>query len=451
MIMKLTLSNRIIVLVLVIVLIVSAFDTYLVISQNNSMNEAGSTNSSGYDFVVSQDGDFFKTRNTLTNQITNGFVTASVAINYALSHGSSVYINNGTYNLMEDIIVSNKLNVKIVGDGAILNGNGKKIVIQGDNYTRSKYPSISGLVLNNCTVRIENSFGATITNNLFQNSILGIEFANSYTWTEGSKIENCHFINCTEGIAFRTPVGNATGSYASSEITRCFFNLYDNSVGINVENLAELADSQLENIRFWIGEFDHTNQTGIKMAGTMSQSLLNGVVFESFAEYPNDLFGIDVMETANAMPIIDGGVTFLGNWSARIHNPFSKWIYGVGSIFDREDSPVPVGLNNEFGEKLTIVPNPLKITSFKAKIDVSGSFASNEVVTVRIRFEYVDNTFSSPVQRVFNDSSSVWLTDDDMLTLFSSQSVVWAVIVDAKTSLGSTNVKVNISGYGTAG
>lgn len=450
-IMKLALSNRIIVLVLTIVLIISAFDTYLVVTQYLAINEAASTNSSGYDFIVSQDGDFYRARNTLTNQIISGFISGSVAINYALTKGSSVYINNGTYELADDIIVSNKLNIKIAGDNAVINGNDKKIIIRGDNYTCSKYPIVSGLVLNNCTIRIENSFGASIINNLIKNCAVGIEFVNSDTWTEGTKIENCHFINCTEGIAFRTPIGNATGSYASSEITRCFFNLYDNSIGINVENLAELADSKLETVRFWIGEYDNTNQTGIRMAGTMSQSLFNGVVFESFANYPNDLFGIDIIETANAMPIIQGGVTFLGNWSARIHNPHSKWIYGVGSIFDREDYSVSIGLNNQFGEKLTIVPTPLKIMSFKAKIDVQGVFNVNEEVTVRLQFEYIDNTYSKPISHVFINSSSTWLTDDEMLTLFSSQSVIWSVIVDAKSSSSSTNVTVKISGYGTAG
>ncbi len=449
--MKLVLSNRLIVLILAIVLLVSVFDTYLVITQNNAMNEAGSTNSSGYDFVISKDGDFFKARNTLTNKINYGFISASVAINYAFSNGNSVYINNGTYTLTDDIIISNKLNVKIVGDNAIIDGNGKKIIIHGDNYTSSKYAIVSGLILTNCTIRIENSFGVTISDIIFRDSAVAIELANSDTWTEGTRIDNCHFINCTEGIAFRTPIGNATGSYASSEITRCFFNLYDNQIAINVESLSEFSDCQIENVRFWMGEYDHTNQTGIKMAGTMSQTLLNGVVFESFAEYPNDLFGIDVLETAVAMPIIDTGVTFLGNWSARIHNPFSKWIYGVGSIFDRETIPVSLGLNNQFGEAVTIVPTPLKITSFKAKIDVKGAFVSNEVVTVRIRFEYIDNTFSTPVEKVFNNSSSVWLSDDEMLKLFSSQSVVWAVIVDAKSSSGYTNVQVKVSGYGTAG
>jgi hypothetical protein len=285
---------------------------------------------------------------------------------------------------------------------------------------------------------------------IFQNSKIGLEFANSDTWTEGTKIENSHFINCTEGIAFRTATGNATGSYASSEIDRCFFNQYENSIAINVENQTELSNSLIQNVRIWTGEKGNTNQTGIRMAGTMSQTLLTDVVFESFTDVPNLMFGIDLLGSADATPIIDGAVTFLGNWTARIHNPSSKWIYGSGSVFDRENMPVPVGTNGQFGQTVTIVPTPLKIDTFKPKISVQGSFSHNETVTVRIQIEYLDNSVSS-VTRTFTGSSSVWLSDDELLQLFPSQNVIYALIVDASCSSSSTDANVKVSGYGIAG
>lgn len=446
--MKLALTKRLIAIVLVALIIVSALNTYLIVIQGGALNEA--TNSSGYDFVVSQDGETFKARNTLTNQIHSGFLTASIAINYALSHGSSVYLNSGNFTLTEDIVVSNRLNVKIEGDGAVINGDGHEIIVRGDNYTASKYPSISGLTIKDATVRIENSFGATVSNMLFQDCLVGLEFANTDTWSEGTKVENCHFINCTESIAFRTPTGNATGSYASSIINRCFFNQYDNSIAINVENATEVSDCQFQDVRIWMGDNGNTNITGLKMGGTMSQTLLFGVVFESFTDAPNLLFAIDITETAIATPIIDGGVSFLGNWTARVHNPHNKWIYGVGSVFDRENQPVPVGVNNQYGANLTIAPIPLKIISFKPKIDVQGSFSQSETITVRIRFEFVDNAFTT-VERVFSNSSTVWLSDDELLQLFPSQDVIWSVVVDAKSSSGSTDATVKVSGYGLAG
>jgi hypothetical protein len=185
--------------------------------------------------------------------------------------------------------------------------------------------------------------------------------------------------------------------------------------------------------------------------GSMYQTLLFGVVFESFADQPYNLFAIDLGKTANPAPILDGGVSFLGNWTARIHNPFSIWISSVGSAFKRENVNVPVGLKNQYGDNVSIQALPLKIFNFKPKIEVDGSFNNNEAVMVRIRLEYADNVISNNVVKTFTSSGAVWLTDDEILQLYPSQSVIWAIIVDAKSSSHSTNAAVTVSGYGTAG
>ena len=251
-------SKRVIVIVLAILLVITGFNTYLILENRSS-------NPINYDYVLSQDS--------------GNSQSATAALNTALSQGKSVFLNEGTYSLNGDVYITNKLNAKIVGNGATIQGNGHKIIIYGDNYTASQYATISGLTLINGTIRVENSFGTTITDSKFFNSTVGIEFANTNTWSEYNKIENCQFINDTEGIAFRTPnsknpsVSNATGSYASSQIERCSFNIQDNSVGINVERKAEFSDSQLQNVRFWMGESGATNQTAIYVDGGMDQTL----------------------------------------------------------------------------------------------------------------------------------------------------------------------------------
>jgi hypothetical protein len=92
-----------------------------------------------------------------------------------------------------------------------------------------------------------------------------------------------------------------------------------------------------------------------------------------------------------------------------------------------------------------------KIFNFKPQITVSGSFSHNETVTVRIRIEYIDNTISSPVSRIFTSSGSGWLNDDEMMQLYASQNIIWAIIVDAKVNTASTDASVSVRGYGTAG
>ena len=446
--LKKILSKRAIVIVLAALLVLSVFNTYLIFEGTRT---SLSTSPVNYDYVLSQDGSNYKLKNMLTGFVTDELASASSAINSALTTGKSIYLNPGTYVLTDDVLVSNKVNAKIVSDGATIMGNGKKIIIYGDDYTTSQYAVISGLTIINATVRVENSFGTTIQNTIFENTSTGIEFANTKTWSEYNKIENCQFINATEGIAFRTPVGNATGSYSSSQIERCSFNLKDFSVGIKVERLAEFSDSQLQDVRFWIGGNGRANQTALLLDGSMDQTLLFGVVFESFTSLPVYLFGIDIGETCKSAPILDGGVSFLGNWTARIHNPFGEWIVGVGSVFERQNVNVAVGLNNQYGQNSSIQISPLKIFTFKPQIAVDGSFANNETVTVRVRIEYIDNVISNPVVRTFTSSGSVWLSDDEMMQLYPSQSVIWSVLVDAKTSAGSTDAVVKVSGYGTAG
>jgi hypothetical protein len=446
--LKKILSKRLIVLVLAVLLVLSAFNTYLIFEGTRS---SLSTNPVYYDYVLSQDDNNYKLKNMLTGYVMEQAASASSALNTALTAGKSVYLNSGTYVLSDDVVISNKVNAKIVSDDAEIIGNGHKIVVYGDDYTTSRYALISGLTIINATVRVENSFGTTIQNTIFENTSTGIEFANTKNWSEYNKVEDCQFINATEGIAFRTPRGNATGSYASSEIDRCSFNLMDFSVGIKVERLAEFSDSQMQNVRFWIGENGRANQTGLFVDGSMYQTLLFGVVFESFTYDPIYLLGIDVGYNCNPAPILNSGVSFLGNWTAKIHDTQGIWLSADGTVFKREDVIVVVGTNNQYGSNESIQVRPLTIFSFKPKLEVDGSFSNNETVTVRIRIEYIDNVLSTSVIRTFYNSSSVWLTDDEMMQLFPSQSIIWAVLVDAKTSQSFTDATVRVSCYGTAG
>ena len=443
---KITISKRLLALILAAVLALSAFNTYLIFERTGQ----GGSNATGYDFVLSQSGKSYQLKNTLTGS-TSIVGSASSAINSALAKGNSIYLDSGTYVLESDISVSDKINAKIGGDGATIIGNGHRIIIYGYNFTASQYASISGLTVINGTLRIENSFGTTITDTNFENTSVGIDIANTNTWSEDTQIENCYFINATQGIVFETPTGNATGSYASSDIERCFFNIRDNSVGINVEDLAQFSDSQMQDVRMWMGQDGVTNQTGLIVDGSMYETLLTGVVFESFTNLPNNMYAIDLEKDCNPAPTLDGDVNFLGTWTAAIHNPYSIWISGVGSAFERQNVNVPVGVNGQYRENATIQAVPLNIYSFEPEIQVQGSFANGETVTIRVRLLFSDNVISNPVTQVFNSSSVVWLSNDQMLTLFPSQSVIIGVVFDAQSSASKTNAVVTVSGYGTAG
>jgi hypothetical protein len=443
---KITISKLFLVVILAVVLALSAFNTYMVLNRP-SFN----TNAVAYDFVLSQNGNNYQIKNMQTDSTTGISGSVSSAINSALASGLSIYLNAGTYVLNKDIVVSNKIDAKIVGDDATIIGNGHKIIVYGYNFTTSQYTTISGLTLINGTLRIENSFGTTVTDMIFENTSVGIDLANTNTWSEDTQIDNCYFINASQGIVFETPTANATGSYASSDIERCFFNIRDDSVGINVESQAQFSDSQMQDVRMWMGQDGVTNQTGLLVNGSMYQTLLTGVVFESFTDVPNNMFAIDLGQNCNPAPMMDGDVNFLGTWTANIHNPYSIWISGVGTAFEKQNVNVPVGVNGQYGANATIEVTPLNIFTFEPKILVQGSFANNETVTVRVRLLFADNVISNPVTQTFTSSGVAWLSNDQILTLFPSQSVIVGVVFDAQSSVSTTNAVVTVSGYGTAG
>jgi hypothetical protein len=440
--MKITLSKCLLAIVIAVALFLSALNTYFILGLRRDY--AG--NASTFNYVVFQDGNTYRAKSQTSGLVDLSSTNASMVISQAVAEGDSVYVKSGVYPLTADIEILNKKNARLVGDDVTILGNGYGIIIKGDNYTASQYNLISGLKIVNGSVRIENSFATTISDMTFEECQTALEFANTNAWTEGTKVDNIHFINCTESITFRTPSGNGTGSYASTEITRCFFNQLDNSVGIRVEQNAEVSDSQLSNSRMWLGENGKTNQTGLLVDGAMFQTLLSGVVFESFADSPENMYAIAIGENANPAPTLDS-VSFLGNWTARVHNPNNVWIPGTGSLLQRSEE-IPIGTNNLYGETVNVHVRPATISSFRLKIQVQGTLAEGETVTVKVRLEFVDNVISQSVERSFTNTTAVWLSDDEMLRLFPSQDVVWAILIDAKTSSSSTRASVNVDMYG---
>ena len=200
----------------------------------------------------------------------------------------------------------------------------------------------------------------------------------------------------------------------------------------------------------WMGENGFMrNQTGLLVDGTMHQTLLFGVVFESFADSPDEMYAMELGADSVTPPILAGGVSFLGEWTSKIHTVDGKLPAGSGSVFKIENKEIPVGLVGEYGEISEIHIDPLTISSFKAKMQVQGSFSNNETVTVKFRLAFIDNTVSQSVEKQLTGNTSVWLSDDDILLMYPSQNIIWRILVEAKASSPSSDATVRVSVYGT--
>ncbi len=502
--MKLAPSSRTLAILFIAILVVSVADTFFIVYNNDTLQKqrnrdianlnqalndtATSLNQTDYemqnllngkidnvnsrlpigqyDYVIYRDSDGngvldYLAKNGRTGTVEFNSTAASEVFNEALANGNSVYVTSDNYTLTSNITLNNKMNSRLDSDGATLTMNGNNIEVNGSDYTKSEFNQVSGFVIIDGTVRIQNSFRTTVTNMIFKNSPVGVELANTNTWSECTKIDTIFFEKCTQSIVFRTNASNiilnqnATGSYANTEVDRCYFKLADNSIAITVETQAEFTDGKMQDIRIWMGEYGKYNETGLYQNGSMYQTQMDGVVFESFAPartYYDYFYAINIGPSAFQTPVLDSGVNFLGYWSSRIYNPYNKWIFGVGSVFKQTDVAVPVG-SSTYGNLQVIQIHPATIASFQAKITVKGTFASNETVTVRFRLEFVDNGVTSDansVQKSFTSAGSVWLSNDDLMQLYPSLNVIYAILVDAQVSVAYSDASVHVDVYGTA-
>ncbi|MCW4009841.1 MAG: hypothetical protein NWF05_04390 [Candidatus Bathyarchaeota archaeon] len=414
-----------------------------------------------YDYIIySSPGndDFYVAQNGQTGEVDFNSTDAAQVINSALENGNSVFVKSGIYILGSDVICYNKKNLMLDGEGATLKCTHHKIIIRGSTYLASQNNRVSGFIVANGGVRIENSARTTITNMIFESCEVGVELVNTNTWSECTKIDDSHFITCTEGIAFRTPSPGATGSYGNAAISRCYFNLRDNSIAITVERGAEFTDGQMQNVRIWICGYSaqQYNQTGLKISGSLFQTVMEGVVFESFA-YGNlsdsEVYAVYI-DTNYQTPILQAGITFLGPWTNIIYNPTNSEVQGegLGVAFKQENITIPVSASSNYLNEPTVIQvAPSTITNFKALLMVNGDFSQNETITVRFRLGFVDKDVaagSGIVEKTFTSSSSLWLSDDDLLRLMPLKDMVRSILVDAKVDSDSADATVQVSVFG---
>lgn len=332
--------------------------------------------------------------------------------------------------------------------------NGHAIIIKGEQWSNSRNNQIEGLEIYNGSIIIENSFKTIVRNCVFTDSETGITLSNTNGWTECTLIEECYFINVYRGIVFKAPRNEGTRSYANTEMRRVFFELNrEGATAIYIEQGADFNEGLLQDVRVWMGKPVERNQTGILLEGSMLNTVLQNVVFESFAHAPTAIYGIRVGNYSDP-PILGQGVVFCGNLSGRIYNPHGKWLYSSSGAFKEENVEIPLGTNSKFGEtrELGALPHlSLSIISINAKVQVEGNFSDNETVQVRLRFKFIDDTPSDQLILTFNSSETMWVDEDSWLKIWPSRTVISALLVDARTSAPVSNVKIKVSVYGVYG
>ena len=109
---------------------------------------------------------------------------------------------------------------------------------------------------------------------------------------------------------------------------------------------------------------------------------------------------------------------------------------------------VAIGTGGAYGAKTSVYSPSGIISSFKLKITWGGTFGTGETVTVRVTAVYDDGTTTS-ITKSATAVGSVWLTDDDLLTLWKNWNAIRRLDVDATTNLSSTSVTVTVDVFGS--
>jgi hypothetical protein len=362
----------------------------------------------------------------------------SEALEYALDFGKVVILSSGSYDLNSDVVIQGKSNIILDGQGAILNLNDYSIVVVSDGYDTNNNNQIRNFVINNGTLKFENSFRATIENMVFENCSSAIEIANTNTWSEATKIENIYWENCQTALSFKTPKNNATGSYENTALERCYINLYlDNSVGIMVEKNANVSNSQWNNMRIWMHGNETQKQTGLHLEGSMAETILNDVIFESFGN--GRIYGIYLGRYATTGFSLGVGSSFLGRFDARIKNNNDIWIYGTPSIFTEK-------IDLTSSDNPIITRHPLTISYFEIFIETQNL---TEEIEVQIKLNFIDHSDSSIILP-FSDNQTYWLEKQDKYDLYPSQNVIWNIEPTLLTNVTNPETKIIFGVYGTA-
>jgi hypothetical protein len=365
------------------------------------------------------------------------------AIN-ATSDGGIIFIKDNI-NLTKDVIISNKSHMILQSNDAVISGG--KIRIYGDTCYKAERNYIIYLRFSGASagISIENSLGSVIENCDFNGCDVGIEIINTKNWTELTEINNVYFNNCRKGIIFRTPVPPGTESYVNTRIDHAFFNLMaSGDIGIDIEQGANIGDSLFSNIKIWLHE---DNQVGIRINGSCNGAVIIKPSFESFVSSPTNLYGIQLLQNASYPPYLILP-SWLGEFTSRINNPYSTWIYGLGASI-KNSADIQIGVNDAYGETAIVLDNRMDtaIIAPRVHISVGGTFATGENVTVKIIFEFMDGSELSK-EISWTSVREYWLSDADLMNLLASASPLWAIKAQAKTNQATTSVTVTVEAYG---
>jgi len=210
--------------------------------------------------------------------------------------------------------------------------------------------------------------------------------------------------------------------------------------------LASNAASSYNNI---IGNKIYNCATGIGLNGAHTYNIVRDNHVRTASYYGISLYnGADYNKIeGNTLEDCAGGAI---DFSAAGANNIIKHNIGYDTEnFKTTGLSVSVGTGGAYGSASAITTRSGRVTYPRVKITWGGTFGAGETVTVKVEAVYTDGT-TAYVEKSATAVGSLWLTDDDVLSLITQGKDIVKLNVYAKSSAASTTVTVTVDAYGKA-
>jgi len=119
-------------ILLIILLSIVLIDSYLIIDMKYLTNQ--SMTNSPFDFVIFKENSTYKAKNQNNGHVEYESNDLAIVFDQIVDKSNIIHFEEGEYMLSSDILISNQKHLKLTSDSSKIIGNGKKIIVIGNEF-----------------------------------------------------------------------------------------------------------------------------------------------------------------------------------------------------------------------------------------------------------------------------------------------------------------------------
>ena len=460
----------------IVILTVSAisFKAGMIYVQSNEIAIDKGSFQIGASYVIFKDGDVIKARDQWGNIAYTGTDASEViqsAINALRSRGGEIYITKGTYLIKKPLIPCSHLH--IVGedvDATALKLGADVNLFEYNASDRIYFFLLERITLNGDAPRRKSGNLVSFNDKVWDYGFYDVFFQNApgsaivgYGWN--TRIIDCVFewnrgdsaLNITSGNDVRIVSNKFLDNYQNAITLGAGASVVMNNyiersryngliLPSNIHSIEVIGNTFATSGYLNEGLYDNicTHASRVKIIGNNFRGDYGGVLYTRHGVYVCSEAHDTIIESNSFMNHAQEAILDVGT-NTKIKN-------NVGFAtenFKATGVSVAMGTSNAYASATAIKSLSGVITYPRVKITWGGTFGTGEIVTVKVESVYSDGT-STYVEKSATAVGSLWLTDDDILSLITQGKDIVKLNIYAKTNLASTTATVTVDAYGKA-